>query len=45
MNLKIEYDPKAYGQDRQYIITFGISHLAYGATPEEAVARFRRRFP
>jgi len=44
MKLQIEYDPKAYGQCRQYIVTFGISHLAYGATPEEAVAQFRRRF-
>lgn len=43
--LQIEEIPGAYGINRQYAVTYGISHLAYGSTPEAAAEQFRIRFP
>jgi hypothetical protein len=35
--LAIEAIPKPYSIDRQFVATFGISHLAYGRTPQECI--------
>jgi hypothetical protein len=44
MKLKIKEIPDAYGRNRQYAVTFGISHLAYGETPEDAIIQFEKYF-
>ena len=36
--LNIEANPEPYSLDRRFVVTFGISHLAYGRTPEECIA-------
>ena len=45
MKIKIEEIQNAYGRNRQYVITYGDSHLAYGETPEDAIAQFEKYFP
>lgn len=45
MKLEIEEIPdKAYGGILKYAVTFGDSHLAYGETPEDAIAQFEKYF-
>ena len=45
MKLEIEEIPdKAYGGILKYAVTFGISHLAYGETPEDAITQFEKYF-
>lgn len=39
--LKIEPVKDPQSLERMFVVTYGISHLAYGSTPEEAVANFQ----
>ena len=36
MKMQIIENKDAYSLERKFIVTFGISHIAYGSTPEQA---------
>ena len=43
MKLEIEHLKDAYSLGRMFVVKFGISHLAYGSTPQEAIDNFKAR--
>jgi len=45
MKLEIEHIKDAYSLGRMFVVKFGMSHLAYGSTPEAAIENFKARFP
>lgn len=42
--LTIEKLPEPYSLERAWAVTYGISHLAYGETPQSAWDSFTQRF-
>lgn len=42
MRPTIEINNDAYSLTRKFVVTFGMNHLVYGATPEEAAENYHK---
>lgn len=44
MKLEIQRNPEPYSLERMFIVVWGINHLAYGTSPQEAFNNLVKRF-
>jgi len=44
MKLETQRNPELYSLERMFIVVWGINHLAYGTSPQEAFNNLVKRF-